>query len=221
MNLGGLIMKLLPTASCTAIALVGLGLSGICAQDAKSGGQQHLDQKVSISASNESLYDFVKSLQDDHKVPLCFIEPDIHTTARKDISFDLHDVSVKSVLDTVVSQVPILKYRLINGRLVLFPDERKYLLPMAVDIENLARFRAVDAYIDKLAERYPSEFGSLLGPSIKGFPGAPIYADKVTVKGTATVLEQLVQLLGDDPRLIFTIMSWKGTPPAYRLGEVH
>lgn len=214
-------MRLLSTASCAAIAFGVAGLFRICAQDVKPGGQQKLDQKVSISARNESLYDVVKTLRDDYKVPLCFIEPEIHAAAQKNISLDLHEVSLKSALESILSQIPVLKYKSVNGKLVLFPDERKYLLPMTVDIENLERIEAVDVYIAELAERYPSEFGNLVGPSIKGFPGAPIYTDKITVKGTATVLDQFVQLLGDNPRFFFTIMSWKGTPPAYGLGEVY
>jgi len=213
-------MKVLSTALWAAIACGGLALSGTYAQIVKSSSRQQLDQRVSVSARNESIYEVVKALRSDYKVPLCFVEPDIHTTAQKKVSLDLHDVSLKAALDGIVSQAPFVKYKQVNGRLVVFPDERKYFLPMTVDLENLDRIDAVDAYIRKLADRYPSEFGNLVGPTMTGFPGAPRYTDKITIKGTATVLDQLVQLLGDNPKVIFTIMSWKGTPPIYGLGEV-
>lgn len=108
-----------------------------------------------------------------------------------------------------------------NDRLVLLPNERGYRLRMTVDIESVNRIDAIEAYVQKLARRYPSEYGNRIGiPAMNRPLDDPLYAEKVTVKGTATVLEQFVGLLGDNPQAVFSIMTWKGSLPIYVLDEV-
>lgn len=94
-------------ASGTGIVLGALGLCGLCAQGVKPGDQKFLEQKVSVTVVDKSVFEIVRALRNDYKVPLCYIEPEIHTSPPKKISLDLRAASLRSVLDSVVSQSPV------------------------------------------------------------------------------------------------------------------
>jgi hypothetical protein len=49
------------------------------------------------------------------------------------------------------------------------------------------------------------ELERLVGGVVRGDPDAPVHADRVSLSPGATVLEHLVELLGDDPDLVFTV----------------
>ena len=97
---------------------------------------------------------------------------------------------MKAVLAMIIAQAPGFKYEVLNDRVVLFPDLPRYRLKVKVHILNLDRFSAVYMYAKVLHERYPDEFSDLQPADIWGNPGAAIYADKVSLDGTATVLER-------------------------------
>jgi hypothetical protein len=98
-----------------------------------------------------------------------------------------------------------LRWRTIGTRFVLYPDadvwERRV---TGVDIAGIARADAAGAYTAEVARRVP-KLERLVGGVVRGNPDAPVHADRVSLSPEATVLEHLVELLGDDPDLVFTV----------------
>jgi hypothetical protein len=98
-----------------------------------------------------------------------------------------------------------LRWRKIGTRFVLYPaDDVWERRVTGVDIDGIARADAAGAYTSEVARRVP-ELEHLVGGVVRGDPGAPVHADRVSLSPEATVLEHLVELLGDDPDLVFTV----------------
>jgi hypothetical protein len=110
------------------------------------------------------------------------------------------------VLGRAVSSDRSYRMRQENGRTVLVPVEWKGLddTVSGVAIKDMARAEATRHYIE-FAKPQTSALAPVEGPVLKGDPGAPVYAEKVTLSSSATVFQHLVQLLGSDARVVFSI----------------
>ena len=65
-----------------------------------------------------------------------------------------------------------------------------------------------------------SEFQELIGAPFRGSTGARIHSDRVTLAPSATVIEHLAQLLGDDRTLVFSILKGRAGLPERRITDV-
>jgi hypothetical protein len=184
----------------------------LCAQEADE-NQRLLATTVSVVVANAPLGEVITTMRSEYHVPLSFIDPAASAAEPKRVTLDLRNVTLAVALGAIEAHCPGLRHEWINGRLVLLPSDTKYGLRIKTDIKDVGRLDAFQVFVRDLAKRYPNEFGNLLGPSILGSLRAPLYADEVSTKGDRTVLEHLVDLLGNDPRAVFSILRTKGGPP--------
>jgi hypothetical protein len=175
-----------------------------------------LEKEMSISVQKVSVYDFVQLLQKEYFIPLSFIDAD----EMKEVTIDLKEVSLKAVLEEIVSQAPIYQFRVVNERLVLYPTLLKYQLAVRdISIKATKRLDAANEYVSQLTRQFP-EFANLVGPPMFGNPQHPVFSDPVSVEGGGTVLEQFVQLLGDNLRIMFLVIKAKSGVPVLTFKEV-
>ena len=92
----------------------------------------------------------------------------------------------------------------IDGRTVLHPREAVWNERVPGTRIEGPRLQAARAFVGVLQRSF-SELADLTPPLMKGDPGAPLYTSVVAVPGGLSVLQGLVDLLGGDPRLVFTI----------------
>jgi hypothetical protein len=98
-----------------------------------------------------------------------------------------------------------LRWRRIGTRFVLYPEADVWERPVSgIEISDVERADAAAAYTAEVARLVPG-LERLVGGVVRGDPRAPVYSDRVSLSPQATVLEHLVELLGDDPDLVFTI----------------
>jgi hypothetical protein len=98
-----------------------------------------------------------------------------------------------------------LRWRKIGSRFVLYPTDDVWERRVSgVDLAGVERAAAADAYTAEVGRQVP-ELRRLVGGVVRGDPAAPVYTDRVSLSPEATVLEHLVELLGDAPNLVFTI----------------
>jgi hypothetical protein len=166
-------------------------------------GERLLDARVGPFACTDVTVESVwLRLVNEHAVPLSFIQADPEVK----VSLDLRDATVRQVLDAVVARAPAYRYGVIHDRLVLFPRDQKW--DMRLDGFKLGpadRFSVAVHLADELSRRVPA-FAGLLPPTylVMGRVGS-IYRDVVTVASPGTVLELLVQLLGQRPSAVFSL----------------
>ena len=124
------------------------------------------------------------------------------------------------VLDALVAQVPDYRYELLGGRIVVYPRdplfERK--LP-DVEIHKTRRIEAAAQYTDWLSQVLPG-LEPILPPIMKGNAEAQIYSELVSVSGPGRIVDQLIQLLGDNPRAYFSIEKALSGRKVLLLGEI-
>jgi hypothetical protein len=98
-----------------------------------------------------------------------------------------------------------LRVRTIGTHFVLYPNDDVWERPVSgIDISNVERAAAAAAYTADVARRVPG-LERLVGGVVRGDPEAPVYSDRVSLSPEATILEHLVELLADDPDLVFTV----------------
>lgn len=98
-----------------------------------------------------------------------------------------------------------LRWRKIGSRFVLYPDDDVWERPVSgVHLAGVGRAAAADAYTAEVRRHVP-ELGGFVGGVVRGDPDAAIYTEPVSLSPDATILKHLVELLGDDPDLVFTV----------------
>ena len=193
-------------------AVIVLIVMGLCIQATPFGSETLLERKLSLNVSSKSMEEICQMLREEEHIPICFID---QMQESRRITLNLENVALKTVLAMIVAQAPGFKYEVLNDRVVLFPDLPQYRLKVKVQIRNVARISAVYMYAKELHEHYPDEFSDLQPADISGNPDAAIYADKVSLEGTATVLEQFMKLMGENPGAVFSIVRWNSSLKMY------
>jgi hypothetical protein len=152
---------------------------------------------------------FVWLMNRDYRAGVSFIEGRGCGT----LSIDADAKDLLAVLDSVVEQCKGYNWSRILGRIVLHSTERQYRRKIReVEIVRVPRRDAGAAYVGIL-RKSSRKFKDLLVPGVLGDPEADLYSTPVSLDGEATVLEHLVQLLGDDPRVVFMITKTRTGKP--------
>jgi hypothetical protein len=98
----------------------------------------------------------------------------------------------------------------VGGRLVLLPEDPKYGMRVGnVEIVGARRPDAADRYFAILRSRGP-RFEDFTGAIVIGYAGSPVHSERVSLSAEGAVLDHLVEMLGDDPRVIFTVFEIRG-----------
>jgi hypothetical protein len=138
-------------------------------------------------------------------LPLSFIQAD--PEAR--VSLDFHRSTIREILDAIVAQAPGYRYRVIASHLVLYPLDPKWEKQVDLRLGPAPRLQVTRALAEALRKRLP-EFSNLAGPWVLGNFRSYNYQDVVTVAGPATVLDLLVQLLGNRPSTFLLLVKEDG-----------
>jgi hypothetical protein len=207
-----------------ALLIFALGALMIAAvdglQSSAQPGSASLQQRVTIKAGDISPSELVLSLRADFRIPISFIDAKVDTDKTGTLNLDLKNTTVADLLNRVVADIPVYRWEEIEGRLVLYPDVAKYKSRVHVTgISEMKRIEAVNQYLSQLREQRP-EFANLLGPAIKGYPAAPLYSEPVSLHDDGTVLHHFVELLGNEPSTVFSIVITKAGPPMFVLDRI-
>jgi hypothetical protein len=146
----------------------------------------------------------VAELESKVGLPLSFIQ----AFPEAKVDLDLHGATVRQVLDAIVTGAPQYRYGIISDRLVLYPRDPKWELP--IDHLHLGpgpRLQITRDLARELSQRLPV-FATLGGPWASG--NGYTYRDIVQVGGPAPVLDLLVQLLGNRPSTYFLLVKEDG-----------
>jgi hypothetical protein len=138
-------------------------------------------------------------------LPLSFIQADPEAK----VSLELHRSTVREALDTIVAQAPSYRYRIVADHLVFYPRDPKWETRLDLALGPAPRLQATMALAKELRRRLPA-FADLAGPWVLGDPRSYTYQDVVTVVGPGSVLELLVQLLGNRPSTYLLLVKEDG-----------
>lgn len=175
-----------------------------------------LEKKITISITDASVYDLVQLLRKEHHVPISFID----TEEEHKITIDLKEVSLRTVLENVVSKIPLYRFQMINNRLVLYPDLPRYhFLVKDINITGMKRFDAAHEYAAQLKRQFP-EFMNFFGPALLGDPRHPVFTDTVTLKRESSVLDHFIQLLGENQTVVFLVIKAKSGVPMIAFNKI-
>jgi hypothetical protein len=113
---------------------------------------------------------------------------------------------VEALLDLLVARSSGYTWRAVEQHTVVYPvDEPAWLERLEHDNPIAGpRLDAASEFVETVTRHVPA-LGDLAAPPMRGDPDAPIFMDPVSPRSGASILEQLVQLLGDDDRLAFTV----------------
>lgn len=161
-----------------------------------------LDRSIpGVTLSDVEVQVVVALLRASYKVPISFIEAEDGPR----LTLDVAEGPLKGLLDKIVLQSPEYRYAVVGGRLVLYPNLPLYdAVVEGVQITNLSRLEAGLAYALHLNREVPG-FERLAGPVLKGAENSPVYKAVVSLSPRDTVLNHLVQLLGTDTTVVFSI----------------
>ena len=180
-----------------------------CCGENSAHSQRTFQKRISLSVTKVSVRDVVDTLREDHGIRVSFIEESVKPSEEK-IALVFQDTPVELVLDSLVSQAPSYRYQVVGTRLLLYADEPKYGLTVdQIEIVDVARLKASGKYTAVLRARF-REFATLIPAAFRGNPTVDLHGDPVTLESRATVLEHLVQLLGTDDDVVFSIVKNRG-----------
>lgn len=111
-----------------------------------------------------------------------------------------------SALKSIASQSGCYKFITIGQRLVLYPAGSEYDNAVNdVQIKQLPRIEAADAYVSLL--RTKGYLPDLVSAPIVGDDRSPVFRDKVSLRTTGRVIDQLIDLLGNDRSLYLEVRT--------------
>jgi len=147
-----------------------------------------------------SISSFVGQLRNRSGVPVNFIESEDVV-----LYWPSTDQDVAAILDALVMQTDHYRWRTVGERYVLYPRDPVWDSSVSrVDIRDVARLDAATRYVAVVRSQIPA-LEDLLPPVLLGDPRAPIYAERVSLSPESSVVGHLVELLGMNRRLAFTV----------------
>lgn len=114
------------------------------------------------------------------------------------------------------------RYRWVRAgrRYVVYPDEPAWdIIVRGVNILGRPRIDAAASYLDAVRAQVPA-LADIVGPGVIGDPRAPLYSQTVSLTQEASVVEHLVQLLGDAQNVAFLIERTGGGRRVMRFERV-
>jgi hypothetical protein len=130
------------------------------------------------------------------------------------INLELKEANVRDALDALMQQVPTYRYDLIGGRLVVYPRDPLWGRKITdISLGPARRLEINRALVKELARRVP-ELANLAGPWVMGDTGSYNYNDIVSVHGPASILDLILQLLGNRPSVFIILDRRPGSHPS-------
>lgn len=146
--------------------------------------------------------ELVKLLREERKLPVNSVYlPNEHPVPI------LPTQPVSDMIGQLETESGEYQHRIINGRLVIYPLssalEDTVQLPPG-QFQNVPRFRTRSAYVVWLRDNHPA-FSTLEPPLSIGTGTGAGTDERISLTPRATVLQHLVELLGNNPQRVFTI----------------
>jgi hypothetical protein len=186
--------------------------SGQCSWAALT-GEAMLSRRIgAVAVAGSSLASDLMRLLHSRTVPISFLEADKDSR----ITLQMSDPTLREVLDAVVTQAPAYRYAFVRGHLVFYPRASPFELSLVgFSLAPTPRLDAAYRLVTELRKRDPI-FAKLDAPILTGFSTQGfLFDDSVAVSGAATVLDGLVQILGNRPSAVFEVRltRWPGREP--------
>lgn len=162
--------------------------------DMNSQDYPHKNPKITI-------IDMIRELQETSGVAVNVIESDerfeiIRSTVSQDVA---------ATLDAIVAQNKNYRWCTIMNHYVLYPEDYVWDQKISgIAIIDMSRLDAATQYVTEI-QKQVSALSDLVGIPIKGDPQASVYTELVSLHPVASIIEHLVELLGTNNNLTFTI----------------
>jgi hypothetical protein len=149
----------------------------------------------------DAVADVIRQLRDTLRVPVSFIQSD----EQVETNWTTTGQEAATTLITSVTQTGLYRWRMIMGRSVLYPVDPVWDHKiMGIAITGVPRLDGAMQYTTAVRSRIPA-LDDLGGPPMKGDPRSPVYEAPVSLSPEASLIEHLVELLGTNKHLVFTI----------------
>jgi hypothetical protein len=149
----------------------------------------------------DEVSNFVRMLREGRRMPVSFIQANDWIDM---IELKVGD-HIEATLDMLVSQVPMYQWSKIVGHCVLYPRDVIWDAQISgAQITNVPRLEAATRFVTQIRTTIP-ELSDLSEPPMMGDPLSPTYRQQVSLPSTGSILQHLVELLGPDPQIVFTI----------------
>lgn len=132
----------------------------------------------------------------------------------------VHGASVEQVLQEIAARKPVYRHETIGGHDVVYPATPEFQAVLGgVDVRETGRFAAIYKYLPLLKAQVPA-LARLAGPNMFGNLQLAFFTQPVSVRERGRVIDQLMDLLGANPRIYMTFVTAPTGVPAMDLGEV-
>ncbi|KRE82949.1 hypothetical protein ASG75_15525 [Rhodanobacter sp. Soil772] len=131
---------------------------------------------------------------------LCFIENGV---ASRDWRAASH-ATPEALLNSFVAVVPEYAWTAVGSRCVLHPRQDIWRASLSGKAFQGPRLQTARAYVEFLRGT-AAEMADLAPPLLKGDPAAALYTATVSIRENCSALQGLVDLLGPDPSMVFTV----------------
>lgn len=153
-----------------------------------------------VTSNEKSVPRFVDEIRNTLQTPVNVIEGDDGTRLP-----DLTSTSLEKSLGWLLTQTRNYRHERLLDRHLVYPTDAVWDTQISgVQIRDIARIEAASRYAAVLRANVAG-LHDFAGPVIKGDPGTPLFTDPVSLSPDARVVEHLVELLGQDQSLAFTV----------------
>lgn len=147
--------------------------------------------------------DFIYQLR-QKGFPISFIEADRQPAIDRPLTDDL-----KLFLEDILPKDGQYNFVKTNGQYIILPSDPMWRKEISgIHIKDEPRINAVEEYL-LFIQKYHI---NIQPPAVKGDPDSSDYIDKVTLTNTAQLKDHLLQLLGKNNSLVFTIEETQAGP---------
>lgn len=173
-----------------------------------------LERKVSLDIDGQPLRTVVERMEAEDRLPISLLEG----AAAPPVTVHLHEAAARAALQSILSRLPNYRCLIGNGHVVIVANDPEYLARISgVNVVRYTSWVAANAYVEKL----------IMMPAFRDLktyveqPTDPgLLNNEVSLATEGSVIEHLVQLLGDNPRAFFTIKRLSPAGRALTLGSV-
>jgi hypothetical protein len=174
-------------------------------------------QKVDLRLENAPVSAIVQLLHSRSCAAVSFIA----AAPEGKVNLEAKGASVSEILSKIVQSSSGYRAETIAGRSVLYPVSPEFQMVLdRVEIRSKPRQAALEEYVDLLRKRIPA-LATLTAQWLIGDDRHPIYSDLVSLRPEGRVIEQLVDLLGQDQSLYFEFVEARSGVPMVRFSRVH
>jgi hypothetical protein len=173
--------------------------------------RQRLDSPLpgSFRAIGETASEIVRILRQLHNIDINFIQADFESP----LYFYLTEGTYTDILNEIAANDPAYTAEIIDERIVLRPTAPIFeSIVKNSQVDPTPRLEATNQYLETVREQIP-QLSNLLSPVGFGDLDGPMFMDMVSLDQKSRLVDHLVQLLGGDTLLSFSITKVQSELP--------